>query len=419
MTFTSRKKYNPDNNGALAYLLDLGQWKSGIINRDNEYSLRKDGLLDALNVDINNNGSISTRNGYIKVIDGDCHSMYTFKNKIYFVKNGDLCRATNENNIETLQANFSSYKVNYIEVADELYIATKDKTKRINRYENMDLWGTQSPRIQSNVLVGEQGSGSFKKGIYRLNYSYLYGNYESGIYPLDLIIDVPYDDFNLVCECFPSAFSTDALFYISSQNGSELYLAKQGYEVEIDYLDKITKSPKTNSEEIPAWENLTFANGRIYGSVGSNIYFSNDRDYRQHNPVMFIGIDNTNIDLLYAFDTGLIIGTQLGIYFLQLSNPEKITETQLIKLAEDKVVIGTVVKFNDKTIGFLTDNGYIVADASGKIENKSKEKIDLSKNYSYGSSLYRKINGKEQVIFSLNSNGEKSSMQTYTKNNIT
>lgn len=417
MPFTNRGKFSPENNGKLGDLISLGNWKQGIVNRVSEFNIPNDALLDALNVDIDNNGKIKRRKGYTKVISGSCHSLYTFGNYLYFVLDTNFVRMDKDANVETLINNYTTSPVNYVEVANELYFSTKSQSNKINKFNNVELWSIKSPQIQCEVTVGAENSGSLKKGKYRINYSLSYGNYETGIYPIDNVVDVPYDNFSIDVKSVPTSESTSANFYISSTNGEELYFAQSGYEVNIDFYDGLGNLPKLNSEAFPSLDNLTFSNGRIFGTLGSNIYFTNDRDYRQYNPMNYIGIDSTDIIILKAVDNGIYVVTELATYFLTLKNPEDSENMQLVKLYNYSAIKGTLFEYQ-KNVGWLSTEGYMVGDNTGNLQNLTKDKIDFSKDYTDGTSLIIKKDGIHQVIFSLKQDGEKTTFQTYTKDDI-
>lgn len=413
MPISNRGRYSPEANGKLSDLVELGKWKQGIINRLDPKDVPNDALLDALNVDFRIDGSVRTREGYQMVENGKCHSVFTFKNNMYFVMNKNFVKMDKNENITVLIQNYTSTKVYYVEVADELYFSTENKTNKINKAGTLEYWGIKSPQEQCSVTVGEQGSGSMKKGKYMINYSYLYGSYETAVHPLSVTIDVPYDNFNLELECFPSSQSTSANFYITPVNGEELFLAKTGYSVTVDEYDRISSFPKQHLDAIIPLENLCFSNGRIWGTKDVNIFFSADRDYRQYNPVMYIGIDNTNIVLFKAVDNGCYVVTEKATYFLQVKNPESIADGQLVKIFDHSAIKGTLFEDNKaKKVGWLSTEGYIIGDHNGQLQNITDGKVDFSKNYKEGCSIRVKKNGIDKIIFSLKQDGEKTDFQT-------
>jgi hypothetical protein len=417
MPITNVKKFSREGNGDLSDLVTLGNWTKGIINRQGT-NIPEDALLDALNVDITNQGVARSRKGRKKILDGLCHSAFTFNKEIYFCKNSNLCKINKNKVVTTLIENFSSTKVNYLEVAGELYIASSFKTFKITRTGNLEPWGISSPQEPCSIVIGSPNSGIFKKGLYRISYSYLFDSYETGVFPQDTIIDVGHDNFDLTLSCEPSIHSTSAVFYISSINGTQLYEVGTGYEVTVNSIDVMTSMPKIHSEAMPPLENLSFANGRIWGTKDSFIVFSNDRDYRQCNPLLYIGVDNTKIQLFKAVDTGLYIVTELATYFMSVTNPEDVNSMQLTKILPYSGIKGTMfVDTDSNSVGWLSTEGYILGDFTGKVENLTKNTIDFSKNYSEGCSLFRKKDGVVQVLFALNEIGEKSSFQTHSKNN--
>ncbi len=418
MPISNRQRYSPESNGKLSDLVELGKWKQGIINRLDPKDIPNDALLDALNVDFRVDGSVRTREGYSMVENGNCHSIHSFKNSLFFVMNKNFVKMDKNENITVLIPNYTSDKVYYVELADELYFATTNKTNKINKQGNIEPWGIHSPQEQCEVTVGEPGSGSMKKGKYMINYAYLYGAYETAIYPESVVIDVPYDDFNLEVSCNPSSQSTSAMYFITNTNGEELYATASGYNATIDAYNTLSYFPKQHLDAIPPLENLCYSNGRIWGTKGSNIFFSADRDYRQYNPVMYIGIDNTDIVLFKAVDNGCYVVTEKATYFLQVKNPESIADGQLVKIFDHSAIKGTLFEDDkQKKVGWLSTEGYIVGDHNGQLQNITDGKIDFSKNYTEGTAVRVKKNGIDKIIFSLKQNGEKTDFQTVDKNN--
>lgn len=414
MPFIDKKKFSSDSNGKYSDFFDLGAFKAGLVNRVNSYDLPKGALLDAINVDIDNSGKIKRRKGYEKLITGKCHSVYgDSKGNGYLVKDGSLLRFNTIDNSTKLIANgFTDNNfISYVEVNHELYYSDGQSiTGKINSSGNHEIWSIRSPQTQP--MVTNSGNGSLKAGTYLIAYTYLYGSYETGVSP-HVQIDIPTDGGGIFVVCGSSSDSTGANIYITALNSQVLQKVATGYTANITSDDNLGKQiKKLSADGIPAMSNLSYNNGRIWGSYANYIYWTLEMDYRQFNPVRNGVAVDSNVVIFAAMQSGCWVVTETTTYWLKGTDPDS-NDLELNPIFPYGAIPGTLFNDEDKqVVGWLSSAGYIQGDAFGKIQNLTAETIDFPKNYKSGAALFKKSRGIKQVVFSLQQTGTDTTFET-------
>lgn len=403
MPYTNKRKFDPEQNGKYSDLKDLGPFDKGINNRKNAYSLDTDELLDAVNVDIDNQGKIRRRQGYTKLVTGDSNSVFGFKGLGYVVINGTLKRFDPVANTYTDIANGLTSPISYVVVNNEIYWSDGiSRQGKINLYGNPEEWAIASPKA-SPVVTMLPNQGALQAGRYSISYTYLYGNYETGGSP-EYVVDVPVNNFAFQVTASGSEQATGANIYITPLNAQEPLFFASGNTATITNVNNLGhKMFKRVHDAFPPCQNLGFSNGRIFGTSGTNLYWTSAEaaDYRQyHTQKGWLNIDNSNIQIAIPMRGGVYIATEYFTYFLEGTNPDE-WDKQHSKFPFTGIA-GTGFQDEDKQVcGWLAPSGYITADEHGNVTNNTVDTIDFPKGYRQGASLFRKQKTIKQVIFSM------------------
>lgn len=400
-------------NGAYSDLVTIGNWKNGILNKLPDSSIPLDGLSDAINIELDNDGKAKLRKGTLKVLDGSFSNAFSTKDgkTNLILQNGSLKRLSVLNgNVTSTSVGVSLNKnASFLELNNEIYYSD-GSSKGIITSSGKKIWGYKSPKTKPSVSATNTG-GSLKAGAYHVCYTYLYGKVESSPSPVETVfIEEPYQqkDYGgkINISVSSSSGATGVRVYCSNINGSTFYRIS-GTTVG-DYNDlKGAELTFSTLDEIPAMTNLTYYNSRIWGNVNENLYFSDVFNYNFYDPTRgVIGIDGTKINLILSINGGLIVSTQKGIYSLIgqsiLNEDNGFGNFQLTKIHEFSYVDGTLFKDEDEEIfGFLTINGVLLFDKNGTYQNISQDKVAFPSNYKSGASMFRKQDGIKSVTFSL------------------
>jgi hypothetical protein len=161
----------------------------------------------------------------------------------------------------------------------------------------------------------------------------------------------------------------------------------------------------------PYLENLTYAFGRIWGSNGPDVYYSQPFKFGWFKVTSNKFSFDSIITLIAKVPTGLFIGMEDRTRFLAGTEPEQMVQSDAgagsIKntlaycnnMPELGWTLGTPEKdFTDVPV-WLTTEGVVVGGPSGKFFNITKNKIKMSIPQQ-GASLYRNLEGKIQFLTS-------------------
>ena len=372
-------------------------WKGGITNLKRPSDIdQTNELLDAVNVDLSDSGKIRVRQGLTEEKSGEFSNLFSYKNVLYGLSNTNFVSFDNLFNETIILSNINKYKkMYYLEVNDELYFSNGEQSGKINKYGSYDIWSVESPLDKPAYLV--EAGGLLPKGTYIIAYSYLYGTYETGISPIE-VVKVNNDNSKITINTSANSISTGAIIY--AQQGEVLYQIGSGYSVVFENTIQVSgKTVKSeNSKSFPMCENLAYYKARIYGSFDSYLTFTDIFDYRQFNPTMnFVEIDGTKILSILPYASGLFIITENSIWKLEGDS----YAFNKVLLENVKTIKGTEFKHERKQVnGILTTEGVILFAFDGKYQNVSETKIDFSK-YESGSALFKMQDGIQSVIFSL------------------
>ena len=118
--------------------LSLGPFPLGINKVANETGLPKGAVRDCLNLDIDNDGYLISREGYTKVYEGvNCHSLY----EEVFVEDGILKRVDNKN---ALMTGVGNEALSYCEIDGKIYFSNSQVHGILNQSFGLIPWGTDT-----------------------------------------------------------------------------------------------------------------------------------------------------------------------------------------------------------------------------------------------------------------------------------
>jgi len=161
----------------------------------------------------------------------------------------------------------------------------------------------------------------------------------------------------------------------------------------------------------PYLENLCYAFGRIWGSVGPDVYYSLPYHFGQFRLLSNKFPFDSEVTIIAKVPTGLFIGLEEHTVFLAGTEP---TEMQQMDAGEGSIkgtlaycnnlpdlssVLGTAEKgFTDVPM-WLTTDGVVAGNQSGRLFNLTKNKLKTGIPVR-GASLYRNLQGMFQFLTS-------------------
>ena len=98
---------------------------SGLKNTSTEERLTATDLAVAQNVDIDDAGQVRRRRGFTQVASGDFHSLFSYRDSTYVVKNGDLCQLYPDYTTFVLEAGVGTDPIAYVGVDGLVYFSSE------------------------------------------------------------------------------------------------------------------------------------------------------------------------------------------------------------------------------------------------------------------------------------------------------
>ena len=354
-----------------------------------------------LNADVDNVQRLIKRQGKTLYISMPAaHSLWAGISCMLFASEGILYRVISGQAISICSISGPRSPLFYVEANDKVYISNLYWNGVFDPATNaISQWGITQP---SGPMLSAT-SGNLPAGTYYVCMTNVSGSELSGNGPISSI--------TLAAEGGIGIFNrpADALVWATDSDEYMFYL--------VGPLDTIVDIPSV--EPLPSFlcspppylKNLCYAFGRIWGSVGMDVYYSMPFHLglfkRASNRFSF----HSEVTMIAKVNTGLFIGTTDVTHFLTGTEPDQMVQSDAgagsipgtlalcNNMPELGWTLGTPEKdFNDVPV-WLTTEGVVVGAPSGKFFNVSKNKIKMGIP-EQGAAMYRNYEGIIQFLVS-------------------
>ena len=355
-----------------------------------------------LNSDITSQGRLIKRDGLTKIINlTNPHSLWSATLAVLCVSENKLYRISQGQAVEICSITGPNTELNYTEVNEKIYISNPYWNVIFDPSDNSTSeWGLtlpEQPVVSSTV--GSLPAGTYQLCFTKFNNCEISGN--GTIASIELTSEGGISISNR---------SANSLVWITDPNGSKFYLAGQ--------LDTIATTV-SSSEPLPSFlcspppfmEYITYAFGRVWGSVEKVLYYSEPFHPEWFRTSLNKFEFDQNITMIVQVPTGLFIGCKDVTYFLAGNEPSQMKQT----LAGKGAIPGTLVYCdNVPELGdilspaeriyvsvpiWLSQEGIVIGNASGRLFNLTQQKVKFSPGVK-GASMHRMKNGEFQYLTS-------------------
>lgn len=371
-------------------------------NNVNERFMSKPGIAEPrviLNADVALSGDLIKRKGQTLFISlSGAHSLWAGITCMLCVANGVLYRNVQGVAVNVGTVSGPKYPLSYYEVDDKVYVSNPYWQGIFDPTANsVASWGVAVP--PGPMLLA--GSGNLPAGTYHVTMTNVTNGELSGSGPIS--------DITLSTEGGIQILNrpTGAIAWITDADEGIFY--RVGATSQIVEIPTIEPLPTFLCSPPPFLENLCYAFGRMWGSSGTDVYYS-----EPFKPGLFKLASNkfpfdSTVTLIAKVPTGLFIGMANRTVFLAGTEPNQMAQSDAgagsIKgtlsycnnLPDLGSVLGTPEKgFVDVPV-WLTTEGIVAGNISGKLYNLTKNKIKIPIP-SQGASLYRNLEGVFQFL---------------------
>ncbi len=364
----------------------------------------KEGILEPrviLNADVTADGALIQRKGksLFLALPG-AHSLWSGDQCMLVAANGTLYRIVQGAAVSIGAISGPKCPLSYVDAEDKVYISNPYWQGVYNpSTSTLSSWGVAVP--PGPMLLS--GNGNLPAGTYHVCMTNVSGGELSGngpIVPITLT-----SEGGIQVQNRPSG----ALVWVTDSDEGIFYLVGETNNI-VD-IPTVEPLPTFLCSPPPYMENLCYAFGRIWGAVGSDVYYS-----MPFKPGLFKLTSNVyhyedTITMIAKVSTGLFIGMKNRTRFLAGTIPEQMAQRDAgagsIKgtlaycnnMPELGWTLGTPEKdFVDVPV-WLTTEGVVVGAPNGNFFNITKNKIKTGIP-DQGASLYRNLEGVIQYLTS-------------------
>ena len=372
-------------------------------NNVNE-SFSQKGLLSPriiLNADVNLDSSLSIRKGKtLYVTLAGAHSLWAGKTCMLCAAGKKLYRVANGVATQVSTLTGPDEPLSYIDANDKVYISNAYWQGIFNPADNsVSAWGVSLP--PGPMLL--TGDGNLPAGTYSVCMTNVSGDELSGSGPITSI--------TLTAEGGIQVLNRPVGALVWATDANEGIFYRIGATNNIVTIPTVEPLPSFLCSPPPYMTNLCYAFGRIWGSSGDIVYYS-----EPFQPGWFRLTSNKyefedEVTMIAKVPTGLFIGMRKKTRFLEGTIPEEMklmdagpgsisgTLAYCNNLPELGWTLGTAEKdFADVPV-WLTEEGVVVGSPSGKFFNVTKNKLKMGIP-ERGASLYRNMEGVIQYLTS-------------------
>jgi hypothetical protein len=378
------------------------------VKKDERFFVKK-GIAEPrllLNCDVDQTGKLIARVGKTLLINlPGAHSLWAGNTCCLCVANNVLYRIVNGVATSVGAVSGPNSPFSYVDAEDRVFIGNKYWQGIFDPSSNAVLvWGVPLPPGPT-LLTGD---GDLPAGTYNICFTNVVNGELSGNGQIASITLTDIGGIQVLSR--PSG----ALVWCTEANEPIFYLV--GAANKIVSISRVEPLPSFLCGPPPFMENLCYAFGRMWGSVGPDVFYSQPFKLGWYRLASNKFSYASDVTLIAKVPTGLYVGTIESTKFLAGTDPKTMQEMD----AGAGAIKGTLAYCNNMpelgwTLGtpekdfvdvpvWLTTEGVVVGSPTGKFFNITKNKIKMSAP-SQGASLYRNIAGFIQFLTSFKTGG--------------
>ena len=354
-----------------------------------------------LNADIDLVGQLNKRKGKtLFITKAGAHSLWAGNTCMLFAAGGVLYRIAQGEAVNVGTLTGLQYPLSYVEIDDKVYISNKYWQGVFNPADNsVTSFGVAVP--PGPMLL--TASGNLPAGTYHICMTNVGADDISGnslISSITLSAEGGIQILNRPANALVWATDSDEyLFYLVGAVDTVVDIPT------VEPLPSFLCSPP------PYLENLCYAFGRVWGSVGSTVYYS-----EPFKPGWFKVTSNkftfdSTVTLIAKVSTGLFIGMEEKTIFLTGTEPDQMAQSDAgagsikgtLDYCNNVPDLSSTLSTSEKGLVdvpiWLTTEGIVAGSTSGTLYNLTKNKIKMGIP-AQGASLYRNLEGVFQFLTS-------------------
>jgi len=364
-----------------------------------------------LNSDVTDQGSLAKRDGYTEhVLLANCHSIFGGVHCMLAMSGSTIKRiegttATTIEDIGGLQR-----KMYYAEIGDNVYMSNGHWNGIFDPSTNaISAWGVAPPEGP----VVSSGTGGLPAATYHVFMTNESGDEISGNGPIARITLASTGGISI------SNRSSDSTVWCTDPNGDVFY--RIGKTDVISNVPTVEPFPFLFCSQPPYMENIVHAFGRMWGSVGNKLYYSESFHVEHFKAGSGFFEFATDIAIIAKVFSGLFVGCKDRTYCLLGTEPEEMKQLDVgagaipgtLAYCNDIRELGDTIsppeKKHNSVPVWVSEEGIVAGNPLGRLFALSQQKVKFAPGVE-GASLYRKKDGRFQFLTSFKQGSEGSGL---------
>jgi|GEM_PF-7016362 len=350
---------------------------TGLNTIDNPLDVGLQGLTSIKNLDIDNKGKLSTREGFTKILN---KSLVAMSGNLVLCSNNELLRINDDGSIETLASDITGNTLSCVNVAGNTYFTTGNFNGVVTGSSVRNA-GLDAPLFQVQTGLGNLPAGDYLIAVT----SVAEDGRESGSNPAQKI--TVGDNASIFISVLLPYGADNANIYASGQNGEELFYQATATNLTITGVDALLNSGEPINREyqtpMPIGRLIEEYSGHLLIADNEFLYFSQPLDYELFDALNNIIPLDSAITMIKSVETGVFISTSSEILFATGETPDKWIIKQVYNSGAFYNSAATIsaTLIGDGSIGksviFTTQKGICIGTQDGIVQNISERKIKL------------------------------------------
>lgn len=379
---------------------------AGLRTADDPFEVGFDGLVIADNVDLRRAKKVSRRPGFADtgyIAGGTIHSAYADKRIFLFQEGTELKQFISATDTPTLRTGLTAGgRLSAYRIAGRVYWSNGTETGVIEVNGNERQTGVPVPARD----VGAAFGGNLGAGRYQYVFTQVAADGRESGTPQPILVELP-ENSGL---SFTFGAGLARRFYITEENGQELYLAAEilAGETSFDYRNRQPRTSITCDRLLmnppDPWVAIDWFRATLITAIKDCIAWTSPFDYELWDRAKGYMLFGETVEVIAALRDGFYVGTSDEIWWLTGSSMD---ELDMTKVADYGSIRGTKVHINGAVVDegeetqpipvWSTQRGIVVGLPGGSLRNIHENKVDFPGGLT-GTALYRNAGRQNHYI---------------------
>jgi len=371
---------------------------TGLRTADEPFEVGFDGLVIADNVDMRRQSKVTRRPGFADtayVPAATIHSAWADKQLFIFQEGTSLKRFRSATDVVTLRSGLtaggkiSAYRLQN----NHVHWSNTTETGVIDPGGSARELGITPPAREAGSVV----SGELGEGRYLYSFTFVEGDGRESGAPLSTLREVPEN--SGLSFTFSAGLARN--FYITEENGEELYLAATVLAGETSFTYR-SRSPLTsialnrmNMGPPAPWDDIDWFRATLLTAVEDRVEWTMEFDYELRDIAMGYMLFGEKVHVVAGLQNGFYVGTESAHWWYEGDNMNNLV---MVQVADYGAIPGTKVHIAGGVVGtgesteriplWATEKGIVMGLPGGTLRNAHENKVDFPGGKS-GTALYR------------------------------